>query len=90
MRLELSAEVDACTAHARSGGLDPVRHLWLTENGRLTALAAWLALRPSGLHNQRLRAIALRHLCRRRGVYSRRVLCGSRALLGGLASCKIG
>jgi ubiquinone/menaquinone biosynthesis C-methylase UbiE len=31
-----TAEADACTAHARSGGLDPVRHLWLTEDGRLT------------------------------------------------------
>jgi MoaA/NifB/PqqE/SkfB family radical SAM enzyme/SAM-dependent methyltransferase len=31
-----TAEAEACTAHARSGGLDPARHLWLTENGRLT------------------------------------------------------
>src|SRR5437660_8303296 len=31
-----TAEADACTAHAGSGGLDPVRHLWLTEDGRLT------------------------------------------------------
>jgi MoaA/NifB/PqqE/SkfB family radical SAM enzyme len=31
-----TAEADACTAHGRTGGLDPVRHLWLTENGRLT------------------------------------------------------
>jgi len=31
-----TAEADACTAHARSAGLDPVRHLWLKEDGRLT------------------------------------------------------
>ncbi|TMA35210.1 MAG: methyltransferase domain-containing protein [Deltaproteobacteria bacterium] len=31
-----AADADACTAHARSGGLDPVRHLWLREDGRLT------------------------------------------------------
>ena len=31
-----TAEADACTAHAHSRGLDPVRHLWLRDNGRLT------------------------------------------------------
>ncbi len=31
-----TAEADACTAHAHSAGLDPLRHLWLTEDGRLT------------------------------------------------------
>ena len=31
-----TAEADACTAHARSGGLDPVRQLWLVEGDRLT------------------------------------------------------
>ncbi len=31
-----TAEADACTAHARSGGLDPIRQLWLVEADRLT------------------------------------------------------
>src|SRR5262249_55961560 len=31
-----AAEADACTAHARSGGVDPVRQLWLVEGERLT------------------------------------------------------
>ncbi len=31
-----TAEANACTAHALSGGLDPVRQLWLTEADRLT------------------------------------------------------
>ncbi len=31
-----TAAADACTAHARSGGLDPVRQLWLIEADRLT------------------------------------------------------
>jgi 2-polyprenyl-3-methyl-5-hydroxy-6-metoxy-1,4-benzoquinol methylase len=31
-----TAEADTCTAHARSGGLDPVRQLWLVETDRLT------------------------------------------------------
>src|SRR5207249_4257558 len=31
-----TAEPDACTAHAWSGGLDPVRQLWLVETDRLT------------------------------------------------------
>jgi SAM-dependent methyltransferase len=30
-----AAEADACTAHAAGGGLDPVRQLWLVENGHL-------------------------------------------------------
>lgn len=34
-----AAEADACTAHARSGGMDPSRHLWLAEDGRLTLYA---------------------------------------------------
>jgi 2-polyprenyl-3-methyl-5-hydroxy-6-metoxy-1,4-benzoquinol methylase len=31
-----TAEADACTAHARSGGLNPLRQLWLVEADRLT------------------------------------------------------
>jgi 2-polyprenyl-3-methyl-5-hydroxy-6-metoxy-1,4-benzoquinol methylase len=30
------ADPDACTAHVHADGLDPVRHLWLTEGDRLT------------------------------------------------------
>lgn len=31
-----TADADACTAHANGAGLDPLRQLWLIEDGRLT------------------------------------------------------
>jgi SAM-dependent methyltransferase len=36
MTVPRTAEAEACTAHTRSAGLEPVRHLWLAEDGRLT------------------------------------------------------